>query len=153
MDSLILRTTTRFLVGLLFLFSIYVLIRGHNEPGGGFIGGLLAGSALALHALAYGVPEARKLLRVDPRTLIASGAVCLVTAATASLVVGREMLTGLWLKQPIPGLGKVSSVLVFDIGVYLAVMGMALLVLFTLGEEDEGMGLGKGDGDRRGGSS
>ena len=137
MDSLILRTTTRFLVGLMFLFSLFVLIRGHNEPGGGFIGGLLAGSALALHALAYGVPAARQLLRVDPRSLIAAGAACLTAAAAASLFVGREMLTGLWLKDPVPGLGKVSSVLVFDIGVYLAVMGMALLALFTLGEEDE----------------
>jgi len=139
-ESLILRTTTRFLVGLLFLFSVFVLIRGHNEPGGGFIGGLLAGSALALHALAYGVSAARELLRVDPRSLIAWGGVCLVIAAVASLFTGAEMLTGLWLKQPIPGLGKVSTVLVFDIGVYLAVMGMALLTLFTLGEEDETLG-------------
>ncbi len=114
-----------------------MLIRGHNEPGGGFIGGLLAGSALALYALANGVPEARRLLRVDPRSLIAAGAVCLVTAAVASMFAGQEMLTGLWLKQPVPGLGKVSTVLVFDVGVYLAVMGMALLALFTLGEDDE----------------
>lgn len=140
MDSLILRTTTRFLVGLLFLFSVFVLIRGHNEPGGGFIGGLLAASALALYALANGVAAARRLLNADPRSLIAAGALCLVAAAGAGLVAGREMLTGLWLKQPIPGLGKVSTVLVFDVGVYLAVMGMAVLVLFTLGEEDEGFG-------------
>jgi multicomponent Na+:H+ antiporter subunit B len=124
-------------VGLLGLFSLFVLIRGHNEPGGGFIGGLLAGSALALYALANGVPEARRLLRVDPRSLIAGGAVCLVIAAVASMFAGQEMLTGLWLKQPVPGLGKVSTVLVFDVGVYLAVMGMALLALFTLGEDDE----------------
>lgn len=136
-DSLILRTATRFLVGLLGLFSLFVLIRGHNEPGGGFIGGLLAGSALALYALANGVPEARRLLRVDPRSLIAGGAVCLVIAAVASMFADQEMLTGLWLKQPVPGLGKVSTVLVFDVGVYLAVMGMALLALFTLGEDDE----------------
>ena len=137
MDSLILRTTARFLVGLLLLFSLFVLLRGHNEPGGGFIGGLLAGSGLALYALAADVKSARRLLRVDPRSLIAGGAVCLVIAAVASMFVGKEMLTGLWLKEPVPGLGKVSTVLVFDIGVYLAVVGMALLTLFTLGEEDE----------------
>lgn len=136
MDSLILRSASRFLVGLILLFSIFVLMRGHDEPGGGFIGGLLGGSALALFSLSHGVPAARRVLRVDPRSLIAAGILFLVVSAVAGPLVGDALLTGQWMKEPVPGVGKLSTILVFDLGVYLAVMGTVLLVLFTLGEED-----------------
>ena len=54
MNSLILNTATRFLVALMLVFSIYLLWRGHNEPGGGFVGGLIAAIGFALYAIAYG---------------------------------------------------------------------------------------------------
>ena len=73
-DSLILRTTTRLLLPLLVMFSLFILLRGHNEPGGGFIGGLLAAGGLCLYLLAHGADATRRLLRVDPRTLIGIGA-------------------------------------------------------------------------------
>ena len=68
MNSLLLRTAARFLVTLLLLFSIFLLLRGHNEPGGGFVGGLVAAGAFALYGLASNVVEARRALRVDTRT-------------------------------------------------------------------------------------
>ncbi len=71
--SLILSTATRYLLPLLLLFSLFLLLRGHNEPGGGFVGGLVAVAAFALYALAAGTQEARSLLRVDTRTLMAVG--------------------------------------------------------------------------------
>jgi len=135
MDSLILRATSRFLVGLLLLDSLYMLVRGHNEPGGGFVGGLLAASAFALFMLAEGVSDARRLLRVDPRALIGAGGACLLSAAVLPLALGQELLTGQWLKYPVPGIGKLSTVLLFDVGVYLGVLGAVLLVLFALAEE------------------
>ncbi|HMN02746.1 MAG TPA: MnhB domain-containing protein, partial [Geobacter anodireducens] len=66
MQSLFLATAVRLLLPLLLLFSLFLLLRGHNEPGGGFVGGLVAAAAFALHALAHGVAAARRVLRVEP---------------------------------------------------------------------------------------
>jgi len=71
--SLILSTATRLLLPLLLMFSIFLLLRGHNEPGGGFVGGLVAAAAFALHAIAYSVAATRRLLIIDPRALIGTG--------------------------------------------------------------------------------
>ena len=138
-DSLILQTGTRLLQVLLLLFSVFMLLRGHNEPGGGFVGGLLAAGAFALYMLAYDVQAARRALRVNPLTLVGMGLLVAAASGTAALFAGRPFLAGLWHAKPIPGIGKVSTVLVFDIGVYLVVVGTALLVVFTLAEtESEG---------------
>ena len=63
---MILSTATRYLLPLLLMFSIFLLLRGHNEPGGGFVGGLVAGAALALYAMALGLPSARQVLGIEP---------------------------------------------------------------------------------------
>lgn len=133
--SLILRTSARILLVLLLLFSVFELLRGHNDPGGGFIGGLLAAAAFSLYALAYGVDRARAVLRLHPLTVAGAGLLVAAAAGAAALVRGESFLTGLWYPDPLPGIGKVSSVLVFDVGVYLVVLGTTLLIVFTLGEE------------------
>ena len=66
MRSLILTTATRYLLPLMLLFSVFLLFRGHHDPGGGFIGGLVASAAFALYGFAYGMPEARRVLLFDP---------------------------------------------------------------------------------------
>ena len=134
--SLILQTGTRLLQMLLLLFSVFMLLRGHNEPGGGFVGGLLAAGAFALYMLAYDVQAARRALRVNPLTLVGVGLLIAAASGAAALLVGRPFLTGLWHAKPIPGIGKVSTVLAFDIGVYLVVVGTALLIVFTLAETE-----------------
>jgi multicomponent Na+:H+ antiporter subunit B len=134
--SLILRTSARILLVLLLLFSLFELIRGHNEPGGGFIGGLLAAAAIALYALAYDVAAARAILRVHPLTIAGAGLLAAAAAGAAALVAGRSFLTGLWYPDPIPGIGKVSTVLAFDVGVYLVVLGTALAIVLTLFAEE-----------------
>ena len=135
MRSLILRTASRYLMVLLVLFSIFILFRGHNEPGGGFVGGLLIAGAFALYALAYEAEAARRLLRFDPRTIIGVGLVTAAGSGLAAVWHGQPFLTGLWLPYPIPFLGKLGTVFFFDLGVYLVVLGTTLLVLFTLEEE------------------
>jgi multicomponent Na+:H+ antiporter subunit B len=134
-DSLILRTAVRFLVPLLGLLSLFFLLRGHNEPGGGFIGGLVAAGAVALVKLAEGGDVARRVIRVDPRTLLVFGLAAVVGAAVTGLAVGRQVLSGVWLKTPIPGIGKVGSVLVFDVGVFLIVVATVVLMVVELADE------------------
>ena len=134
-DSLILRTAARFLLVLLLVLSIFVLLRGHNEPGGGFIGGLLAAGGVAIYQLACGVGRARRLLRVDPRALAGSGLLVALASGVLALTDGLPFLTGLWAVREIPGVGKLGTPLLFDIGVFLLVIGAVLTILFTLDEE------------------
>ena len=135
MKSLILQTASRYLMVLLVLFSVFMLFRGHNEPGGGFVGGLLIAGAFALYALAYQAKAARHLLRFDPRTIIGIGLATAVGSGLAAVLYGQPFLAGQWLPYSIPFLGKLGTVLFFDLGVYLVVLGTTLLVLFTLEEE------------------
>ncbi len=136
-DSLILRTTTRVLMPLLLLFSFFELLRGHNEPGGGFVGGLLAAGGICLYMLAHGVDGARRVLRVDPRTLIGAGLLLALAAGLVPVFRGDPFLTGVWAEGKVPGIGKVSTVLLFDIGVYLVVAGTTLLMVLSLAAGDE----------------
>lgn len=134
MISLILSTATRYMLPLLALFSIFLLLRGHNEPGGGFVGGLVAAAAFALYAFAYNVDEARRALRVNPRLLIGLGLLIAVSSGLASWFSGKPFMTGLWYSQSIPVFGKVGTPILFDIGVYLVVLGITLTIIFALAE-------------------
>ncbi|MBI1992815.1 MAG: Na+/H+ antiporter subunit B [Deltaproteobacteria bacterium] len=137
MTSLILSTTTRFLLPLLLMFSIFLLLRGHNEPGGGFVGGLLAAAAFALHAIAYSVGATRRLLIIDPRALIGAGLLIAVASGAAPLAAGLPFMTGQWWSPEVPALGKlqIGTPLLFDTGVYLVVLGVTLTIILSLAEE------------------
>jgi multicomponent Na+:H+ antiporter subunit B len=137
LNSLILRTVTRFLTTLLLLFSIFLLLRGHNEPGGGFVGGLVAAGALILYALAFDEESTRAALRLDTRTLIGIGLALALAASVLPLLFGRPFLTGMWAELHLPG-GReleLGSPLLFDLGVYVAVLGVALTIVLPLAEE------------------
>lgn len=131
MKSLILTTGSRLLIALFLVFSLYVLLRGHNAPGGGFIGGLIAACGFAIHAFAAGVAEARRALWLDPRTLAVLGLICALVAGLMAWPLGAAPFAGLWTE--VAGY-KISSVLLFDIGVYLAVVGGILTLIFALEE-------------------
>lgn len=135
--SLILQTATRFVFSLMLLLSIFLLIRGHNEPGGGFIGGLVAALAFVLYAIAFDVPSSRAMLHTNPRVLIGSGLLTAAFAGILALLAGDPFLTGLWWEVNLPVLGELdlSTVLIFDVGVYLAVLGVTLTIILTLLEE------------------
>lgn len=134
MTSLILSTATRYFLPLLLLFSVFLLLRGHNEPGGGFVGGLVAAAAFALYAIAYDVSTARRVLGIDPRTLIGLGLLVALGSGIISLTTGQPFMTGLWSEYAVPILGKVGTPLLFDIGVYLVVIGVTLTIIFALAE-------------------
>jgi multicomponent Na+:H+ antiporter subunit B len=135
--SLILRTATRFLLPVLLLFSLFLLFRGHHEPGGGFGGGLVAAAAFVLHRFAFGADESRRALPVDPRSLIGAGLLVAIGSGSLALFAGRPLMTGLWGRVSVPGFGDldVGTPLLFDVGVYLAVVGVALSIILPLAEE------------------
>lgn len=137
MTSLILRSTTRFLLPLLLLFSVFLVFRGHHEPGGGFSGGLVAAAAFVLVRFAFGVEEVKRILPIDPRALMGTGLIVAIISGSLALFVGQPLMTGLWGKLPIPGVGEIDlgTPLFFDVGVYLAVTGVALSIILPLAEE------------------
>lgn len=130
----LLRATSVPLVALLVVASVFVLIRGHAEPGGGFVGGLLLAAAVVLRALSHGPADARARLRVDPRTLVGAGAVIATIAACLPLAAGAPLLASLDVGH-VPVLGDVGTVLLFDVGVYVLVAGTAAAILLALVEE------------------
>jgi len=133
-NSLILRTTTMLLITILLLFSVFLLLRGHDLPGGGFIGGLTAAAAVALYVLAFGAQAANEMVRVRPRALLGFGLTAAVVAGLIAVLFGTPFLTGHWLIIDLPGSAevKLSTVLLFDVGVYLVVVGTVLTMLFAL---------------------
>lgn len=136
MISIILRTATTLLVPLLLLFSVFLLLRGHNEPGGGFIGGLVAASAYALYAFAFDVRSTRAALRLQPRTFIVIGLSIAALTGLLPLVFGRPFLTALWAELPMfGGTLDLGTPLLFDAGVYVAVLGVTLTIILALAEE------------------
>jgi multicomponent Na+:H+ antiporter subunit B len=136
-SSLILRTATLFLMPLLLLFSLFLLIRGHHEPGGGFSGGLVAAAAFVLYRFAFGAEEGRRALPVDPRSLIGAGLLVAIVSGSVALLAGQPLMTSLWGQAPVPGFGDldVGTPLLFDFGVYLAVLGVAISIILPLAEE------------------
>lgn len=138
MTSIILRTATRYMFPPLLVFSVYLLLRGHQYPGGGFVGGLIAGSAFALYALAFDVASARKLLRIDPLLITAGGLAVALLSGMAGIFSGHPYLTGTWWEVPIHSGGTIAigTPMIFDIGVYFVVLGVLLTLIFSLGEEE-----------------
>jgi multicomponent Na+:H+ antiporter subunit B len=136
MDSLILRSAARLLLPLLLLFSIFLLLRGHNEPGGGFSAGLVAAAAFSLLTIATDVPTTRRTLRISPRIFMGVGLLVAVASGAIGLIGGGAFLTGLWAELPLPGGAKlaVGTPLLFDIGVYLVVIGVVLTIVLSLME-------------------
>lgn len=138
-NTLILHTAALAIMPLQLMFSVFLLLRGHDEPGGGFIGGLVAASAFVLYAFAFGAESTRKLLRVSPRDILAAGLLFGLASTIPAFWTGQAMLTALWWEVPLPGEDylKLSTVLIFDIGVYLAVLGTLMTFVISLMESDE----------------
>ena len=135
MKSIILRTASNYLLPMLLLFSVFVLLRGHYLPGGGFIGGLIASIAFVLHAFAHGLKNTRFLLRVHPGFFIPVGLlVSLISGMSPMILQDLPFLTGIWFEDPIPVIGMIGSALFFDIGVYIVVVGVCLTIIFSISE-------------------
>jgi len=143
MHSLILQTATRLLIVLMLIFALFILWRGHNEPGGGFIGGLIAATAFALHGAAFGVQAMRKVLIADPRTIIAAGLVSAIVSGFFALFGGKAgpdpFMTGRWIVTYNEAGEKTFAIgtpVLFDIGVFLVVVGALVAMVQALMEED-----------------
>jgi multicomponent Na+:H+ antiporter subunit B len=142
MPSLLLQTAARYLLPLLLLFSFFLLLRGHHEPGGGFVGGLVAAAAFTIYAIAFDVPTTRRALGIELHTLVGLGLFVAAGSGLLGLLQQTPFMSGVWLQQALPVLGKVGTPVIFDAGVYLVVIGVTLLILFSLMETANGSATG-----------
>ncbi len=148
--SLILDTCLGAVFHTVLVFSVFLLFAGHNAPGGGFIGGLVAGAAFVLHYVAGGTGQLARVAPVAPFALMGAGLTLAVLVGVGALVAGGQLLESAVLSLDLPVLGtvKTTSALPFDVGVYLIVVGLVLAVLGSLGDEADRPGGGEADGDR-----
>jgi multicomponent Na+:H+ antiporter subunit A len=137
--SVILETAVRLIFHTVLVFSVYLLFAGHNQPGGGFVGGLVAGAAFVLRYIAGGRAALRAAVPIEPRVPLGLGLVVATLTSMGPLALGGQLLESgkRELDVPVLGLVKVTSALPFDTGVYLVVIGLVLGVLRTLGAEAE----------------
>ena len=122
------------------LASVYLLVAGHNHPGGGFVGGLVAGAGVTVRYVTGGIDDVRSLARVRPWTILGTGLLLASVTATVPLLFGDAPLEAASWEVDIPLFGhvKLSSVLAFDAGVYLVVVGLVLMVFEAFGDDYEG---------------
>lgn len=135
MNTLILRTAARALRPVLLGFALWLLWRGHNAPGGGFIGGLVAGAVVVMHALAFGPAAARRALRTSPRVWMGVGLAVALFAALLGLIIGDGLLDAAWVD--VPGVGPLGTPLIFDVGIFTAVVGAVAGFTLALWPDEE----------------
>lgn len=135
--SIIFEVVTRLMFHSMVLFGMFLLFSGHNAPGGGFAGGLVVGIALVIRYLAGGRYELGEAAPVNPGVLLGIGLFLSAGVGLVSLIAGGEVLQSVIVEFTVPLLGTVKfiSTLIFDIGVFLLVVGLVLDVLRSLGAE------------------
>jgi multicomponent Na+:H+ antiporter subunit B len=134
MNSLILQIASKYVKPLLLIFGIIALMRGHNYPGGGFIGGLLAALSIVYGSLSFTSKEIEDKLKIKPEQYIGGGLFFILLSFVPSIFQSTYLMKGIWVSLELPIIKelKLGTPFLFDIGVFLAVIGVTLMFLFTL---------------------
>ena len=137
--SMFFRFLASIMLPILLMFSLALLLRGHNQPGGGFVGGLVASSGIILMTLAYGPDEVRSRLRIDFLRSMFYGLAIAAGSGVVGLIVGIAFQDALWWKPLIRGIGRLElgTPLLFDIGVYIVVFSVTSSIVMAMAEEGE----------------
>jgi multicomponent K+:H+ antiporter subunit A len=135
-NPLMFTAAARLLLPFAVLIAVYIFLRGHNEPGGGFIAGLIAAAALVMQYMGEGLERTLARMRVDFAVLIGAGLLLAAATGLASIVAGAPFLTSAHTHLHLPVLGEipVASALAFDLGVFMVVVGATMLALTVIGQ-------------------
>jgi monovalent cation:proton antiporter len=136
-SDVILQTAAKILVFIIMIYSIYILFAGHNNPGGGFIGGLITASALMLLYLAFDVETVREIIPFDFKIIGAVGVMLALLTGFGGVLFGVPFLTQVYEYVNLPLLGKtgLGTAFLFDLGVYLAVIGTTVTIIRSISED------------------
>lgn len=136
MNSIILSLAAKYVKPILLLFSIFILLRGHNAPGGGFIAGLLAGSGFIFYAMAEGINKGYQSLPLKPEQSIKLGFTLIFLSAIGGLITAEAVMKGMWIKIDLAiTVIKIGTPLIFDAGIYFVVTGVLIMITFTIMNE------------------
>ncbi|MEZ0480128.1 Na(+)/H(+) antiporter subunit B [Planococcus sp. SSTMD024] len=137
-NDVMLQTATKVVTFIILMFAVHIFFAGHYTPGGGFVGGLLTTSAIVLLMLAFDIPTVNKVLPINYVVLTAFGLLIAIATAAASIFFDVPFFTHAYDYFDLPLFGETSlhSALLFDIGVYLVVVGVTMTIIQTIGEDE-----------------
>jgi len=137
--SIFFRFLARNMMPVLLMFSLFLLLRGHNQPGGGFVGGLVGSSSIILMTLAYGPDQVRQRLKIDFLRAMFAGLIVALMAGLFGLVMSGIFQAPYWWKPYIQAVGRLElgTPLIFDMGVYIVVFSVTSSIVMSMAEEGE----------------
>ncbi|MEO4054339.1 Na(+)/H(+) antiporter subunit B [Solibacillus sp. CAU 1738] len=137
-NNVILQFTTKIVFFIIFFFSVHIFFAGHYTPGGGFVGGLLTSSAIVLLVLAYDLKTVRNILPINYMYITASGLILALGTAAFPMFIGKPFFTHFFDYFDLPLLGEQSlhTAALFDLGVFLVVVGVTMTIIQTIGEDE-----------------
>ncbi len=137
MNTTLLQLAAKVIRLIMLVVSVFVLLRGHNQPGGGFLGGLLAGAGIIIYVIAFYSHSllSKTLRRIAPLRVV--GLILALGSGVLGIILGESFLHAQWFKMDIPLLGSFSlnTPLIFDVGVYLTVIGVLVMMILLLMED------------------
>lgn len=136
-NDLILRSTTSLITFILLGFAIYLLFAGHNSPGGGFVGGLTTSAAFLLMYISFGQSAVDKILSINFMTLVPIGLMIALLTGLGSLLFNKPFLTQTFghVTLPIVGEFELATAMLFDVGVFLTVLGTTMTIILTISND------------------
>lgn len=138
-NNMMLQTLARLIIVIVLSFSIYLLLAGHNSPGGGFIGGLMTASAILILYLSFDIKSIQAVIRFDYVKIVGIGLLLAALTGVISMVFGFPFLKQFFDYFTLPILGEVelTTAMLFDLGVYFVVLASALKIILTIAEDDK----------------
>ncbi|MCT1903836.1 Na(+)/H(+) antiporter subunit B [Oceanobacillus sojae] len=138
-NNMMLQTLARLIILIILSFSIYLLLAGHNSPGGGFVGGLMTASAILILYLSFDLKSIQKAIKFDYIKIIGIGLLFASLTGVVSMLFGFPFLKQFFDYFTLPILGEVelTTAMVFDLGVYFVVLASALTIILTIAEDDK----------------
>ena len=136
-NDVILQTVTKIVVFIILTFGVYIFLAGHNNPGGGFVGGLVISSALVLLYLAFDIETVHKGIFLDFKKVAAFGAFIVVATGIGSLFFDAPFLSQTFVVYDLPFIGEIglSTVTLFEAGVAFAVVGVVITIKLSISKD------------------
>lgn len=138
-NDIILRSTTSLISFILLGFAIYLLFAGHNSPGGGFVGGLTTSAAFLLMYISFGQSTIDKILSINFINLVPTGLMIALLTGLGSLLFNKPFLTQTFghVNFPLFGEFELATAMLFDLGVYLTVLGTTMTIILTISSDQK----------------
>ncbi|SOC41202.1 Na(+)/H(+) antiporter subunit B [Ureibacillus acetophenoni] len=137
-NNVILQFTAKIVFFIIFFFAVHIFFAGHYTPGGGFVGGLVTASAIVLLVIAFDLNTVHKLLPINYIYVVAIGLILALGTAAISMFVEQPFFTHFFDYFYLPLFGKTSlhTAALFDLGVYLVVVGVTMTIIQTIGDDE-----------------